>query len=162
MELKDIFSLVFSAIALLGTAFTYFIHNRKLSIQQRQINEQQKHINEQQKHINDYELLTIEEQEIDKRKAFLQCTLVDSPSEMRPLLRVQNTGKATARNIQLRTDDEGVTLCIQGVFSLLPAQNLDLLYYNVSFNVYQEIIITWDDEFESGRKITQHIILGTN
>lgn len=148
MELKDILSLVFSGIALIASGYTYIVHSRKLNIQQKQINEQEKQI-------NDYQLAALEEQVTERKKAFIQCSVINNPIKGKlDFVRIMNTGKAEARNVDFDIDDEGVNFCIdEDLFpypQLLPNQYIDIYYCCYSDKAYQNITFKWDDDFKEG------------
>lgn len=157
MELKDILSLVFSAIALLGTLFTYFFHNRKLSIQQKQINEQQKLINE-------YQLRAMEEEGAKKKKAFIQCEIFPNLEKgILDKMRIRNIGSSVANNVNFKDQGQIYYSMPEDLFpypKLLPGQYIELLYYSgESNNIHQTITFTWDDEMKKGESCEQVVIL---
>ncbi len=155
MELKDILSLGLSAIAVFWTAYTYFVHNKKLSIQQ-------KRINEQQKQINDYQLRAMEEEEANKKKAFIQCEII--PNSIKGKLdriRIQNTGNSTAYNVDFDINDNQVSFNISDELfpypKLLPGQYIDVYYFCNSDKDHQMLIFTWDDEMKKG-EINEQVV----
>lgn len=157
MELKDILSLVFSGIALIASGYTYIVHNRKLNIQQKQINEQEKQI-------NDYQLADLEEKAAERKKAFIQCLVVDNSAIRKcDCLRIQNTGKAVARNVNFEIDDDGVIFNIDRTLfpypRLQPGQSIDAYYQSFSNNIHQTIMFKWDDDFKDGESVTQVVSL---
>lgn len=129
-------SFVFSLIAILGTAFTYFKHDRKIKAQEKLINE--------------YHIKKIEEEKIQETKAIVRATLITGSKGHR-ILRVYNKGKAVALNIRLIINDEPNYLYATNPFPfqlLNENENVDLKMAihketpdSISFN------ILWDDEF---------------
>lgn len=134
MENIDI-SLILSIIALIGSIFTYFIHDRKIKAQE--------------KLINDYQIAKIEEEKMANKTAILRGTLLNKSSSERTI-RIYNKGKNAAKNIRLEIDNKdnyhffGPEL----PFPLLHEQEkIDITIFltketpeNISFT------ILWDDE----------------
>lgn len=134
MENIDI-SLILSIIALIGSIFTYFIHDRKIKAQE--------------KLINDYQISKIEEEKMANKIAILRGTLLNKSSSERTI-RIYNKGKNAAKNIRLEIDNKdnyhffGPEL----PFPLLHEQEkIDITIFlttetpeNISFT------ILWDDE----------------
>jgi hypothetical protein len=157
MELKDILSLALSALAVCWTAYTYIVHNKKLSVQQKQINEQQKQI-------NDYQLRAMEEDEVNKKKAFIQCEKI--PNSIKGKLdriRIQNTGNSTANNVDFDIEDNQVSFNMsESLFpypKLLPGQYVDIYYYSNSDKDHQTLVFTWDDAMQTGERNEQVVSL---
>lgn len=142
---KETISLVLSIFAAIGASYTYVVHTRRLNSQQRQI--------------NDYQLRQLKEEEENKKKAFIECALIQKPSEVFNTLdyiQLTNKGKATAYNIALEVDKQKISLHVaDGVLplpELHPGQSFEMLYYKNSNDYHYKIVVIWDDEFKKGEK----------
>ncbi|HWV72358.1 MAG TPA: hypothetical protein VN040_11605 [Pseudosphingobacterium sp.] len=130
-------SFLLSVIAILGTIFTYFKHDKK--------------IKSQEKLINDYQLGKIEEEKIQKRQAVVCASLITGTKGHR-ILRVYNKGKAAARNVRLVINNEPDYLYTTNPFPfpiLNEHEHVDLnihLHHGSPDNISFEIL--WDDEFK--------------
>ena len=82
----EIWSLIISILALLFSAFTYLMHDKKLKVQERKINE--------------YQLRLFEKEDIENQKAAIRGNIVKGLKGNRAL-KVFNSGRATARNIRI-------------------------------------------------------------
>lgn len=141
-------SFLLSLIAIIGTVFTYFKHDRKIKAQE--------------KLINDYQLDKIKEEKIQKRQAIVRASLITGTKGHR-ILRVYNKGKATARNIRLIIKDEPNYLYASNPFpfpALNESENVDLTIHlhdsspdNMSFE------IVWDDEYKADNSHEQTVQL---
>lgn len=141
-------SFLLSVIAIIGTVFTYFKHDRKIKAQE--------------KLINDYQLDKIEEEKIQRRQAVVRASLITGTNGY-CILRVYNKGKATARNVRLIIKDEPDHLCAMNPFpfpALNENENVDLsihLYKGSPDSMSFEIL--WDDEYKSDNSYVQSVQL---
>lgn len=83
----DLWSLVISILALIASFFTYFKHDKKLKEQERKINE--------------YQLKQIETEVEESKKAIVRGNIVKGLKSNARILKVYNSGRATARNIRV-------------------------------------------------------------
>ena len=141
-------SFILSIIAILGTAFTYFKHERKIKAQE--------------KLINDYQLDKIEEEKIQRKQAVIRASLIKGNKGQR-ILRVYNKGKATAKNIRLVIKDEPDYYYASNPFpfpALNEGENVDLnifLHMGSPNNISFEIL--WNDEYSDDNVHRQTIQL---
>ncbi|WP_156309383.1 hypothetical protein [Sphingobacterium endophyticum] len=132
-------SFLLSMIAIFGTIFTYFKHDRKIKAQE--------------KLINDYQLGKIEQEKIQKKQAVLRASLIVGNKGHR-ILRIYNKGKAIARNVRLIIKDEPDNLYGTNPFpfpALNEHENVDIyiwghqiIYHSKSYgmtNIKQIILI---------------------
>lgn len=142
------YSLALSILAIIGTAFTYFKHDRK--------------IKEQEKTINDYQLEKIKEEKVQKTQAIIRASLIKGNKGHR-ILRVYNKGQAIARNVRLIIKDEPDYLYSTNPFpfpALNEHENVDLnisLHSGTPDNISIEIL--WDDESATDNKHSQVVQL---
>lgn len=147
MELEG-YSLVLSILAIIGTTFTYFKHDRK--------------IKDQEKLINDHHLKKIKEEELSFMQADVRATLMKGNKGHR-ILRVYNKGQATAKNVRLIIKDEPDYLYSTNPFPfpvLNEHENVDLnihLHMGSPDNISFEIL--WDDESATDNKHSQIVQL---
>ncbi len=87
-------SLILSIIAILGSIFTYFYHDRKIKIQE--------------KKLNDYQLKKIELEDIENKKAQIKGNIITNGGH--GALKIFNAGKSTAHNIRLEllSEQDGI------------------------------------------------------
>lgn len=147
MELEG-YSLVLSILAIIGTTFTYFKHDRK--------------IKDQEKLINDHHLKKIKEEELSFMQADVRATLMKGDKGKR-ILRIFNKGKAAAYNIRLELEAEAQALFSSNPFpfqKMNEHENVDLKIYlhkgspnNIGFT------ILWDDEYGKDNKHKQIVQL---
>ncbi|MFD2554589.1 hypothetical protein [Sphingobacterium tabacisoli] len=141
-------SFLLSVIAVLGTLFTYLIHDRKIKAQE--------------KLINDYQLDKIEEEKNRKRQATVRASLIKGNKGHR-ILRVYNKGQAIAKNVRLIIKDEPDYLYSTNPFPfpvLNEHENIDLdihLHMGSPDNISFEIL--WDDESATDNKHSQIVQL---
>ena len=95
----------------------------------------------------------------DAMKADIEVEVIETSSKMMDKLRFYNKGQAPASNVSFEiptnTDDEisfDMTTNYLPYPKLLPYQKFELSYYNGSYKPHHTIVITWDDEFEKGRR----------
>lgn len=142
------YSLILSILAILGSIFTYTIHDRKIKAQE--------------KLINDHQIGKIEEEKIQKTQATVRATLIKGNKGHR-ILRVYNKGKATARNVRLIVKDEPNYLYATNPFpfsALNEHENVDLkirLHMGSPDNISFEIL--WDDEYAENNRHSQVVQL---
>ena len=141
-------SFLLSLIAIVGTIFTYFKHDRKIKAQE--------------KLINDYQLGKIEEEKIQKRQAVVRASLIVGNKGHR-ILRIYNKGKATARNVRLIINDEPDYLYATNPFPF-PMLN-EGEYVNLNIELHKRLPddisfeILWDDEYKENNSHAQTVNL---
>jgi hypothetical protein len=82
----EIASFILSVLAILGSGFTYFHHDRRIKIQEKQLNE--------------FQLKKNQTEEIDNQKAKINGNIIKEEQGRRKLI-VYNSGKSAAYNIRL-------------------------------------------------------------
>lgn len=68
MNIETYISFLFSVLAIGGTCYTYFAHTKKL--------------NAQQKQLNDYQLKQLKEEEEKKKKALIECNVIQNTNDI--------------------------------------------------------------------------------
>lgn len=94
-------SIVLSVLAILASVFTYVVHDRRLK--------------RQEILINDYQLKKNQEEETEQKKALMRVNLIKGLKGKRTL-KVYNAGKSTARNIQLKIQEENSLFMMNNPF----------------------------------------------
>jgi hypothetical protein len=92
-------SVCISLLALAGTIYTYFRHDKKLKKQQGELNEQGKLINK-------YKIDKIEAEKEDSKKADVKAMLTSTGTGKEKIwtLSIYNNGKADATNVRIKID----------------------------------------------------------
>lgn len=145
----EIWSLTISVLALLFSAFTYFMHDKKLKVQERKINE--------------YQLRLFEKEDIANQKAAIRGNIVKSLKGNR-ILKIFNSGRATARNIRIDGLD------VDGLFhradKLFPYELMNpqdyteiSIYPSLGFPYTIKLKYIWDDESGTNNEYEQVLTL---
>jgi len=147
MEKID-FSLILSIIAILGSLYTYIIHDRKIKAQE--------------KLINDYQIAKIDEEKQQKKQALIRASIIKGIKGQRTL-KVYNKGKATAQNIRLIIKNEPDSVYSYNPFPCAFIHENDHVDLNMTMHMGSpdnlEIEILWDDENALNNKHHQIIHL---
>jgi hypothetical protein len=137
-------SLGLSIIAVLGSVFTYFNHDRR--------------IKKQELLINEYELEKRRSEEEELKKAQVKGNIVSYPKGLRKLVTF-NAGKAIAYNIRIEmlSDTNGIIYSDIDPYEMLNPQdnfenNMHLAYGHLPT---LKIKYIWDDEFMKNREFVQ-------
>lgn len=93
MEWYNILALSLSALALIGSCFTYFVHDKKLKKQQALLNDLQ--IKKLQREIKDNE-------SIELRPTLINVTKSMHTSQVTGVLLIKNYGRAEATDVEIR------------------------------------------------------------
>lgn len=93
MEWYNILALSLSALALIGSCFTYFVHDKKLKKQQALLNDLQ--IKKLQREIKDNE-------SIELRPTLINVTKSMHTSQVTGVLLIKNYGRAEATEVEIR------------------------------------------------------------
>lgn len=93
MEWYNILALSLSALALIGSCFTYFVHDKKLKKQQALLNDLQ--IKKLQREIKDHE-------SIELRPTLINVTKSMHTSQVTGVLLIKNYGRAEATEVEIR------------------------------------------------------------
>ena len=137
----EIVSLIISILAILGSLYVYFSHDRKLKKQESKLNELQ--------------LSEIKESKEDRMKAIVRMNTSYS-SKGNGILYLFNEGKAEARNISWLFDNDILEkINKEGTYERLsPGQRIGFNYYLLSGKDYKtNVTITWKDDFSLSNKI---------
>jgi hypothetical protein len=147
-------SLIISILALCLSLITYFVHDIRIKKQERVI--------------NDYQLSQINEERQQKKQAAVKANIISKPGGTR-IIKVFNSGKAVARNINFK-------ILTQGNFHTLNSENLfpyellnpqestefTLVIFKGSVNGNVDKIkveTTWEDDSSTQNKYEQLLTL---
>ncbi len=143
----DYLSVVLSALALLGTSYTYFVHNRKLKKQELQLNQ--------------YKIQKNQAEEIERKRADIRGNVISSSGGAR-VLKIFNKGKSVAYNVRVEYLDgcDAIIIHDDDVFpieALEPYQNGADLYLHLSNSSPRAIKLKfiWNDEFQDNNEYVQ-------
>lgn len=152
MNIETYISFLFSVLAIGGTCYTYFAHTKKL--------------NAQQKQLNDYQLKQLKEEEEKKKKALIECNVIQNTNDIIGHLneiQIINKGMATAYNIMLEVDKKKIMLMVSDqelpLPELRPGQTIEISYHKKAIDYHYRVDLTWDDEFKEKEKTTQFLRL---
>lgn len=145
----EIWSLIISVLALLFSAFTYFMHDKKLKVQERKINE--------------YQLRLFEKEDIANQKAAIRGNIVKSLKGNR-ILKIFNSGRATARNIRIDgLDIDGLFHSADKLFPyelMNPQDYTEIVIYPLLGRPYTiKLKYIWDDESGTNNEYEQVLTL---
>lgn len=141
-------SLILSVLAILGSIFTYFYHDRK--------------IKKQEKRLNDYQLKKYELEDVENQKAQIKGNLIKTSNANRTLL-IFNAGKSTAHNIRLELLSE-----LQGIigfefkpFEMLnPQEKTETRFFLASRHAQTiKVKYVWDDSYKKNNEFIQVITI---
>lgn len=133
IETSDVLSL----LAMLGTVYTYFVHNRK--------------INKQQKTINAFQIKQMEEELEEKKKANLVL------SSGAGFIDIINKGNASAKNIKIEIVEEGALVMLMndnlGNVILECGESVRLnAVYATQLHGRPVFKIIWNDDYSENRE----------
>ena len=137
-------SIIISILALIGTVYTYFVHDRK--------------IKRQESIINEYQLAKFKEEEEESKKAQICGNIVKYDSG-KHVLKFYNRGKAMATNINI----QGLDIQAIDIYdNILPCELLNPQdYAEITFRIIMnapstiKLTYTWDDAYQTGNSSTQ-------
>lgn len=141
-------SLMLSVLAILGSIFTYFYHDRKIKMQE--------------KRLNDYQLKKYELEDVENQKAQIKGNLIKTTEANRSLI-IFNAGKSTAHNIRLELLSE-----LQGIidfefkpFEMLnPQEKTETKFFLATGHAKTiKVKYVWDDNFKKNNEFTQVITI---
>lgn len=149
MEWNDLISLVLSLLAIIGTCYTYFKHDKKIKSQETKINE--------------YQIKQIEQEEKEGKKALIRGGIIKFDKGKR-ILKIYNSGKSLARNIRIEgMDVKGIFVCNASLFpyELMNPQDYTELEFRLACDYPNciKLIYVWDDDFSENNKYEQVITL---
>jgi hypothetical protein len=127
----DVAGLLISILAILFTAYTYLIHDRK--------------IKKQEKLLNEYQIKKIESEEIESLKANVEAHIYEE-KQGKNVIKVYNKGKATARHLNVNIPDSnnyikvGTNPC---PIDLKPLQGIEFTIL-LSTNYPDKLTITYE------------------
>ena len=144
----DCWALFLSVLAIVGSIFTYFSHDRK--------------IKKQEARINEYQLTKLKEEEEENKKALISGNIIKKESGQR-ILKIYNKGKAIATNINV----QGLEIREIDVYDkILPYELMNPQDYSeIRFRIIMnapptlKLTYTWDDEYKTGNTYTQILSL---
>ncbi len=136
-------SLTLSILAIAGSAFTYFYHDRK--------------IKNQEKKINDYQLKKFESEDIENKKAQIKGNIITNNGH--GILKIFNAGKSTARNIRLELlcEPKGIIGLKFDPFEMLnPQESTEVRFGLAEGHVPRlKVKYIWNDNYKEDNEFTQ-------
>lgn len=138
----DIVALIISILAIFGSAFVYFQHDRKLK--------------KQEAILNDLQVSEIEKAKEDRMKAIVRMD-TQYESAGKGLLLLFNDGKAEARNVSWFFDKSFLLkIPQQGNYKrLVPGQEVSFDYlFLENPNPVGDVTLTWADDYSNNNSIT--------
>ncbi|MFC3560202.1 hypothetical protein [Pedobacter jamesrossensis] len=143
-------SLIISVLALLASAATYLLHDRRLKKQERLI--------------NDHQIQKITQEHNENNKAMVKAHVVKHQKGKREI-KVFNAGKAVAKNVNLEilTDLNGMSVDNYDIFPyefMNPQEGTQFLIflYEGPVNVIK-VRTSWDDAHQPGNSYDQMLTL---
>lgn len=137
-------SIIISILALIGTVYTYFVHDRK--------------IKRQESIINEYQLAKFKEEKEEGKKALISGNIIKTERSQR-VLKIYNKGKATATNINIQGLDIREIELQDNIlpYELLNPQDYAQIKFLIIMNAPSTIKLTytWDDAYQTGNSSTQ-------
>jgi len=140
----ELASLIISILALIGTVYTYFVHDRK--------------IKKQEAIINEYQLTKFKEEEEESKKAQI-CGNIVKYDKGKRVLKIYNKGKASANNIRVVGIDEN-KLSVYGLellpYELLnPQESFELTLLVPGSATTIKLKYIWNDATQDNREFEQ-------
>jgi len=139
----EITNFILSILAILGSVFVYFYHDKK--------------IKGQEKRLNDYQLKKNEAESLENKKAQIKGNIVKGKG-VRTLI-VFNAGKATAKNIRLEilSEKDGIFDFQFDPFEMLNPQDRTETKFFLSEGHVSTLKIKyiWDDSFDQNNEFIQ-------
>lgn len=139
----EILALIISVASILGTAFTFFFYDRRIKAQE--------------KKLNDFQLKRFDDEEVENKKAELRANTYINGKNSK--LKVYNKGKACARNIDIKLENDHQVLISNNPFPIeyMHPQDYNELTVLLTSSIKNkiEIIISWDDDFATNRRHKQ-------
>lgn len=136
-------SLILSILAILGSIFTYFYHDRKIKIQE--------------KKLNDYQLKKIELENIENKKAQIKGNIINNGGSR--MLKIFNAGKSTAHNIRLEllSEPEGIFDLEFDPFEMLnPQEFTETRFYLAEGHAPTlKVKYIWNDRYKENNEFIQ-------
>ena len=144
----DCWALILSVLAIAGSVFTYFSHDRKIKRQEAKINE--------------YQLAKLKEEELENKKAQISGTIVKHEKGKR-VLKIYNKGKAPATNIRVNGIDEE-RYSVYGLdllpYELLNPQDfIEITIYSYFGKHTLNLTYYWDDASQKDNEFRQVLSL---
>lgn len=138
-------SLIISILALLASITTYLLHDRRIKKQEAKINE--------------YQLTKIHEEEIEHKKAQLSGDVTVFKNDSKRILRITNSGKATATNIRMEVLNNINISMLTNPFPyelLNPREHFDVKFYlGIGPNQLIKVKYIWDDSYKKDNEFIQ-------
>ena len=143
--------IILSLLAIAGTVFVYFMHDKRLKMQE--------------KKLNDYQLEKIDAEKIENTKAQVRGHIIAKGNKGRRTLKVFNSGKARAQNIRIEWLS-GMNKIYYREDSHFPYELLNPqdsteieLYLVEGLDKTTKIKFMWDDEFANDNEFEQVLTL---
>lgn len=145
----EILSLVISVITLFFSISTYIVYDRKLKKQERLLNE--------------YQLRSLEQSEVENKKALIRAILHNNRGGSRTLC-IVNEGKSKAVNLSVSLSEPDQITLIRPklpyiINELLPGAYRELTLFLCEGDDEATFVFKWDDDFSIGNEEKQTIDL---
>jgi len=137
-------SLILSMLAILGSIFTYFYHDRK--------------IKNQEKRLNEYQLKKFELEDIENQKAQIKGNVTKTGTGNRALI-IFNAGKSTAYNIRLEilSETDGIIALKFDPYEMLnPQEKTDTNFFLTEGHAKTlKVKYVWNDRYKENNNFVQ-------
>lgn len=144
----EIATIILSILAILGSIFVYFSHDKK--------------IKKQEKILNDYQIKRFESEDIENKKAEIKGNIRKRDKGLRTLI-VFNSGKNTAYNIRLEFLSELngiIDLEFQSYEMLNPQESTEICFFLVEGHAPTlKVKYIWNDNFRENNEFAQILTL---
>jgi len=141
-------SIILSVLAVLGSIFTYFYHDRK--------------IKNQEKRLNEYQLKKFELENIENQKAQIKGNVIKTGAGNRSLI-IFNAGKSTAHNIRLKilSDTNGIIDLEFDPYEMLnPQEKTETRFFlSEGHTPTLKVKYIWNDSFKENNEFVQVITI---
>ncbi len=144
IDIMEKITFILSILAILGSLFTYFYHDKKI-----------KH---QSKRLNDYQLKKFETEDIENRKAQIKGKIKKGERGQRTLI-ISNAGKATAHNIRLEiiSEQNGIINLKFNPYEMLnPLEDTETVFFLTEGHIpILKVKYIWNDNFQNNNEFIQ-------
>jgi len=142
--ISSVLSLLAIVLAIILPAIVYFKHDKRLK--------------KQEEKLNAYQLIKIEKEEIENKKAQVRGNIIKGNKGNRTL-KIFNSGKSTARNIRIKYSGDMEYIIPRDdhfPYELLNPQDNTEIYLLLCEGADKlKIELLWDDEFKADNEFTQ-------
>lgn len=147
--IMEILSIIFAALSLVFSCYTFFAHDRRLKKQEKQLNE--------------YQLRSLAQSEDESKKAIIRAKAIKYKSGNRTLY-IYNEGKAKARNLKVEMPDAKQVYASRPDFplrydELLPKASREVTLLLSEGDNVLTLAYEWEDNYSRENKECQTIDL---